>query len=344
MKINIQLFAVPRPPETVSFYNYFYLDGELANTVYSGAFDMDEDIYPAHLYIVYHNSNIYGMIGSGDAPEYTIIINSGDLILENINPEYTGSFFVNPSNWDPNTEEGYLVEDEVVDAGYFADFTTYHTTKSSITYNITTTLTNLTASGDSTIDSDGTATVTLSANSGYTLPSSITVTNAQYTYDRSTGVISLSNATADVTISASGVKITISSFNELEIIDHTEYITLRVQDTTINVAKQTTPAEWDGTDLTGTSWVINSTTCTAGYGQFDVIHYVNDVYEDYSICIGYQFGGRPASLISSANMVTSMQSITYWNIGDVISISGGTDATNQDLIDWLQANATLISW
>lgn len=74
-------------------------------------------------------------------------------------------------------------------------------------YTITNTLTNLTASGDTTITS--TATVTLSAASGYRVPASVTVSGADYTYDDYTdvtkGVISLSNPTGNVTITAVGL-------------------------------------------------------------------------------------------------------------------------------------------
>lgn len=70
-------------------------------------------------------------------------------------------------------------------------------------YSITNILTNLTATGDSTITD--TATVTLAASTGYALPMTITVANADYSYDYVTGVISLSNPTADVTITATGL-------------------------------------------------------------------------------------------------------------------------------------------
>ena len=74
-------------------------------------------------------------------------------------------------------------------------------------YTITNTLTNLTASGDTEITS--TATVTLTAASGYRVPASVTVSGADYTYDDYTdvtkGVISLSNPTGNVTITAVGL-------------------------------------------------------------------------------------------------------------------------------------------
>lgn len=72
-------------------------------------------------------------------------------------------------------------------------------------YNITTTVTNGSSSGASTILENGTATVTLTASTGYELPDTITVSGATYLYIKSTGVVTLSNPTGNVTISATCV-------------------------------------------------------------------------------------------------------------------------------------------
>lgn len=71
------------------------------------------------------------------------------------------------------------------------------------TYTITSTITNGTYTGDTEITN--TASVTISANTGYSLPSTISVSGATYTYDSSTGVVSLSSPTGNVTISATCV-------------------------------------------------------------------------------------------------------------------------------------------
>jgi hypothetical protein len=73
-------------------------------------------------------------------------------------------------------------------------------------YSITNSLTNCTASGASTIVEDGTAAVTITANSGYDLPDTITVSGASYTWDKSTGTVVLSNPTGNVTVTVVGVK------------------------------------------------------------------------------------------------------------------------------------------
>ena len=76
-----------------------------------------------------------------------------------------------------------------------------------VAYTITTNLTNCQASGDTAITENGTATVTLSPFTGYALPPTISITNATYTWDASSGVITLSNPTGPVTIGASALKI-----------------------------------------------------------------------------------------------------------------------------------------
>lgn len=67
-------------------------------------------------------------------------------------------------------------------------------------YNITTSLTSCTASGATTIVEEGTASVTITANGGYELPDAITVSGAGYSWNKTTGVVTLSNPTGDVKI------------------------------------------------------------------------------------------------------------------------------------------------
>lgn len=60
-------------------------------------------------------------------------------------------------------------------------------------YDITTTVTNGTYSGDTTITD--TATITIAADSGYNLPDTITVTGASQTWNKETGTLTLTNPT-----------------------------------------------------------------------------------------------------------------------------------------------------
>lgn len=68
-------------------------------------------------------------------------------------------------------------------------------------YRISASVSNGSYTGDTSIESGGTATITITANEHYHLPSSITVVGATYTYSKSTGVISLSDPTGPVSIS-----------------------------------------------------------------------------------------------------------------------------------------------
>lgn len=68
-------------------------------------------------------------------------------------------------------------------------------------YSITTTVTNGSYSGASFITYGSTATITLSANTNYKLPSSISVNNASYYYNSETGRLVISSPTGNVSIS-----------------------------------------------------------------------------------------------------------------------------------------------
>lgn len=101
----------------------------------------------------------------------------------------------------PPLPEGYIDENDL--AKFSTLIKQYLQSKlPAETYTITTNVTNGTYSGSATITWTGTESVTISANTGYELPETITVIGASYTYNSSTGVISLYNATGNVTISA----------------------------------------------------------------------------------------------------------------------------------------------
>ena len=82
-------------------------------------------------------------------------------------------------------------------------------------YNIANILTNCTASGADTIVEEGTASIVVSAKSGYKLPDTITVSGASYTWDQSTGTIMLSNPTNDVTVTVVAVEINLPYTNQI---------------------------------------------------------------------------------------------------------------------------------
>lgn len=72
---------------------------------------------------------------------------------------------------------------------------------------------------------------TLSPSTGYVLPSSITVSGASYTYDSSTGVISLSNPTGNVTITASGIKVKTFDLSTLQLSAGTHQVKVKARAT-----------------------------------------------------------------------------------------------------------------
>lgn len=67
-------------------------------------------------------------------------------------------------------------------------------------YSITVAVTNGTYGGDTTITDN--ATITITADSGYKLPSTVTVTGASYTWNKQTGTLALSNPTGAVAVLA----------------------------------------------------------------------------------------------------------------------------------------------
>lgn len=93
-----------------------------------------------------------------------------------------------------------------------SDTTTYRPTTKTVAltvssvvpgdYTITTSVTHGSYTGATSISPSGTATVTISPDTDYVLPSSVTVSGATQNYNSSTGVISLSNPTSNVIISA----------------------------------------------------------------------------------------------------------------------------------------------
>lgn len=78
-----------------------------------------------------------------------------------------------------------------------------------VTYEINITANNATYSGDSTIKTGGDATITFTPNNGYELSeSNIKVTNADYSFNTYTGVLTLSNPTSNVTLELTAITAT----------------------------------------------------------------------------------------------------------------------------------------
>lgn len=112
---------------------------------------------------------------------------------------------------------------------------------------------------------------------------------------------------------------------------------------------------WDGTDLTGTIWIIESGwSAEAGYGEFEVNCFVDDKAFDHFFETGYEMfciGYAPKSSLTAYATTDSLcwrkmgflSSFSDTTIEKPISFTGGIDATNPRLIDWMIKNADLVS-
>lgn len=74
-------------------------------------------------------------------------------------------------------------------------------------YNISVVATECTVSGPSTITEGKTATLTVTATDGYTLPESVVVTGASHTWDKATGTLVLSSPTEAVQVTVTAAKL-----------------------------------------------------------------------------------------------------------------------------------------
>ena len=108
--------------------------------------------------------------------------NTKTYVLEQVNGTLTWVEFNNPQ---PMTE--YQVEDIVNNSLYTC-------------YNITTTVTNGTYVGNAKAPDGATAKIVITPDTGYELPSSVTVTNATSNYNSLTGEITITNPTGAVTV------------------------------------------------------------------------------------------------------------------------------------------------
>lgn len=108
---------------------------------------------------------------------------------------------------DPYKFKHYYRNNRLIGTGKYR-FRPFTAAEPADVFEIINALTNVTADGEnpSTIAANDSVTLIYTANSGYTLPASVTVTGATYTWEQSTGVLDISNPTQNVTITIAGVK------------------------------------------------------------------------------------------------------------------------------------------
>lgn len=108
---------------------------------------------------------------------------------------------------DPYKFKHYYRNNRLIGTGQYR-FRPFTAAEPADVFEIINALTNVTADGEnpSTIAANDSVTLIYTAYSGYTLPASVTVTGASYTWEQSTGVLDISNPTQNVTITIAGVK------------------------------------------------------------------------------------------------------------------------------------------
>lgn len=99
------------------------------------------------------------------------------------------------------------------------------------------------------------------------------------------------------------------------------------------------------TDLTNTKWVFNSGISFSVYGSFDIngsCFFDGQALTNFSTM--HLNAGEPGEYPPSFVLDSNYIYISGWNgsFPFTLNITGGTDATNVNLISWLQANATQI--
>ena len=100
-------------------------------------------------------------------------------------------------------------------------------------------------------------------------------------------------------------------------------------------------------DLTGTNWILNSNI----YITEAVSYSINSIFSDYTFSsIDFNFytaDGKTWKSLKLDNSFAIVEATATANpventySSSILSITGGTDATNPDLITWLSQNATL---
>ena len=220
-------------------------------------------------------------------------------------------------------------------------------------YTITATLTNCTgASANATkIQENGDLTLTFTANSGYELPTGVSVTNVtSYNWNKSTGVLAISKPTGDVTIeivavsalpqlsTPTNVAVTDTTLTFDEVANATSYEVF-VDNVSIGTVEGAVTDELAGTWVfnerlnttalasTYVNFTSNGKTCSSIYREYTTKPFTSDV-------MFYYFDGSDKGVYDAYTWTND----AYKTITITSKLS---EVTNGDaLLAWLQANAT----
>ena len=168
-------------------------------------------------------------------------------------------------------------------------------------FSITNVLSNVTADGENptTIAANDSVTLIYTAASGYKLPSSITVTNATFSWEPSTGVLDLSNPTGNVTVTISGVAAVTSYSVKINASSSSNYTSM--DDDILSLAV-------DGVTKWTSTWSISSQTVNKDLGSGSTVTLkCGQMYSTISYTMGgvaHELSYDECEAVASANGLT----------------------------------------
>nr|DAG04088.1 MAG TPA: hypothetical protein [Myoviridae sp. ctbEa13] len=214
-----------------------------------------------------------------------------------------------------------------------------------ITYSITETLTNVTKSGThpTTINAGSTVTLKYTADANYELPNSVTVTGATSTWTKSTGTLTISNPTANVTVRVIGVNITYALTETL-----TNVSKSGTHPTTIGAGKSvelnyTADTNYNlpdsvSVDNATSSWQKSTGRLLVSNPTGDVTITITAVRITYSITENLtnvtKSGTHPSVIAAGQTLVLNYAATTGYNLPDTVTVTGATS-------DWKPATGVL---
>ena len=143
---------------------------------------------------------------SGSAGTFAAPTTAQVTITPNTNYTYPASISVSGASYSYNSSTGVITLTNAV-----SDIAI--TASCRAVYSIATNIINGTAVGVGQIIQGTSVPITISPNEGYDNPSSVTVSNASYSYDSTSGVVTLSNPTGNVTVTAECPAFLVPSIN-----------------------------------------------------------------------------------------------------------------------------------